>query len=78
MKHPTQEDIIRYNQVESHKVRQYKDSMRATAIGWIGIIVSVIMMLLLATCQPATAQTVYEVQYESQANVKLYKVYFVC
>ena len=52
---------------------RYKSSMLGVTIGWIGIIVTTIIMLLV-TCQPAQAQRAYEVQYESQATVKLYKV----
>ena len=73
MKQPTQDDIIAFNRAESHKKRQYKDSMRNVTIGWIGIIVTTIIMLLM-TCQPAQAQTMYEVKYKSQANLLLYEV----
>ena len=59
---------------QSNTDRQYEDSMRNTSIGWIGIIVSVIMVILMAHCQPATAQTVYEVQYKNQADVLVYEV----
>lgn len=45
--HPTQDDIIDYNRAEYRKNRQYKDSMRNVAIGWIGIIVTVTICLVL-------------------------------
>ena len=73
MKHPTQDEIIAHNRAESHRKRQYQDSMRMTVIGWIGIIITTIIMLLV-TCQPATAQTMYEVEYENQADLLVYKV----
>ena len=74
MTQPTQDEIIAYNRAEYRKKRQYKDSMRNVAIGWIGIILTVAICLLLAHCNPATAQTVYEVKYESQADLKVFEV----
>jgi len=72
MKQPTQEDIIAYNRAESYNARKYRNSMTACTIGWIGMIVT-LMITLLTTCQPAMAQTMYEVKYRTQANMLLYE-----
>jgi len=52
--------------------QQYETAARSCFIGWIGIIACILLQLV--TCQTAPAQTMYEVQYESQADIKLYEV----
>tara|TARA_R110000824_G_scaffold377604_1_gene568931 strand:- start:1662 stop:1973 length:312 start_codon:yes stop_codon:yes gene_type:complete len=38
---------------QGKSTQHYKDSMRATSIGWIGIILTVAICILLAHCNPA-------------------------
>ena len=71
--YPTQKEIIDYNRAESYYTRKYRNSMISFTVGWIGIILTVIALLIVG-CQTATAQTMFEVQYESQADIKLYEV----
>ena len=52
--------------------RNYKYSITVTFWSWIGIIACILLQLV--TCQPAPAQTMYEVEYKSQANLLLYEV----
>ena len=52
--------------------RNYQYSITVTFWSWIGIIACILLQLV--TCQPAPAQTMYEVQYESEADIKLYEV----
>ena len=47
--------------------------MLGVTIGWIGVIVTTIIMLLVQ-CGTANAQTMYEVEYKSQANLLIYEV----
>ena len=52
--------------------QQYETAARSCFIGWIGIIACILLQLV--TCQTAPAQTMYEVEYKSQANLLLYEV----
>ena len=71
--YPTQEEIIAYNRAESYNDRKYRNSMISFTIGCVGMILTVIVMLIVG-CQTAQAQTMFEVQYESQADIRLYEV----
>ena len=53
--------------------QQYETAAKSCFIGWVGIVVTT-MIMLLVQCGTAVAQTMYEVQYESQADIKLYEV----
>ena len=68
--HPTQEEIIEWNRAQSRRARRTHKAEQLTLIGWIGII----MTMLFMTCNTATAQTMYEVEYASQADLLLYEV----
>ena len=52
--------------------KQYQDAMRSASIGWVGIIITIIIMLLM-TCQPAQAQKVYITRYSSQADLLVWQ-----
>jgi len=55
--------------------KQYTDSMKMLSIGWCGIVMT-ILLLLATQCTPIQAQTIYEVEYKSQANIILYKTQY--
>ena len=50
---------------------QYEASVRMIGWAWMAGIVMIIIQLL--TCQTATAQTMFEVKYQTQADVRLWK-----
>ena len=53
--------------------QRYRSNMLGVTVGWIGMIVTMII-LLMGQCQTAQAQTMYEVQYKSQADLLVYEV----
>ena len=67
------ETQIVLNHAEMIMTKSKQAAYIGSFIGWIGIIVTTIIMLMIG-CQTATAQTMYEVKYESQADIKLYEV----
>ena len=84
--HPTQEQIIEWNRAQNSKAEarherradlqgrtlaQYEATSRTIGWAWMAAIVMIIIQLL--TCQTAPAQTMYEVQYKTQADVRLWK-----
>jgi len=85
--HPTQEQIIEWNRAQNSKAEarherradlqgrtlaQYEATSRTIGWAWMAAIVMIIIQLL--TCQTAPAQTMYEVQYKTQADLLLYEV----
>ena len=88
--HPTQEEIIEWNRAQNSKadamqarherradlqgrtLAQYEATSRTMGWAWMAAIVMII--ILMVTCQTAPAQTMYEVEYASQADLLLYEV----
>ena len=67
------EDNTRRVDLQGRTPAQYRATARALGWTWIAMAVMVVTMLI-GTCGTAQAQTMYEVQYESQADIKLYEV----
>ena len=85
--HPTQEQIIEWNRAQNSKAEarherradlqgrtlaQYEATSRT--IGWAWMAAIVMIIILMVTCQTAPAQTMHEVEYQSQAYLLLYEV----
>ena len=88
--HPTQEQIIEWNRAQNSKadamqarherradlqgrtLAQYEATSRTMGWAWMAAIVMII--ILMVTSQTAPAQTMYEVEYASQADLLLYEV----
>ena len=67
----TQQEQIQWNRQVARESRHKKDWNLINNVGWIGVIVTVLITLLIGT--QCTAQTMYEVKYKTQADVRLWK-----
>ena len=70
----TQQEQIQWNRQVARESRHKKDWNLINNVGWIGVIVTVLITLLIGT--QCTAQTMYEVKYQTQADLLVYEVQY--